>query len=463
MQPLSDVNTFDNKAFLKTVGTLGVPVIFQQLLTACLNMIDTVMVGGLGEISVAAVAVANKLVYVYTLVIFGLCTGLSIFVAQYYGAGDHKKIGQLSGFMYACVAGAGLLFTVVFAIFAPQLVALFVEDEPDVVTKVVSEGTAYLRVICFSIVITGLSFALSSLCRGVRLTKLPLYATVISVLTNTGLNYILIFGKLGLPALGVVGAAVATVIARLVEFALLVCIVYSKHNINPIRTKFKNMFKWPKGFVGKLMQTASPVVINETLWGLAQTVYVALIGILGASSVAVIQISTTVSSIFFSLSQGVSVACSVMVGNAIGSGDFAYAEKCAKRFLAINLLCGAVCGLSVYLFKREIVGFFALEESTLPLMLKTLDVVSVTMWMSMLNNLFIVGIFRSGGDTKFCMILEAGSLWLVGIPIMYYCVRYLHISVYVAAALLQTDNFLKLFFSFPRFFSGKWMRRVISD
>ena len=463
MQPRSDVNKFDNKTFLKTVGTLGVPVIFQQLLTACLNMIDTVMVGGLGEISVAAVAVANKLVYVYSLVIFGLCTGLSIFVAQYYGAGEYKKIGKLSGFMYACVAGAGLVFTVVFAIFAPRLVGLFVEDTPEVVAKVVNEGAAYLRVICLSIIIMGLSFSLSSLCRGVRLTKLPLYATIISVLTNTGLNYVLIFGKFGFPALGVVGAAIATVIARLVEFALLVSIVYSKHNINPIRTSLKNMFGWSKDFVGRLMKTASPVVVNETLWGLAQTTYVAIIGILGASSVAVIQISTTVSSIFFSLSQGISVACSVMVGNAIGSGDFDYAEKCSRRFLIINLLCGAVCGLAVYLFKKEIISLFALEEATLPLMLKTLNVVSVTMWMSMLNNLFIVGIFRSGGDTKFCMVIEAGSLWLVGIPIMYYCVRHLNVSVYVAAALLQTDNFLKLFFSFPRFFSGKWMRRVISE
>ncbi len=461
MPQLSNDETFDNKKFLKTVGTLGVPVIFQQLLTACLNMIDTVMVGGLGEISVAAVAVANKLVYVYTLVIFGLCTGLSIFVAQYYGAGDYKKIGKLSGFMYLCVSITGILFTVAFAIFAPQLVPLFVEDDPSVVAKVVEEGAAYLRIICYSIVLTGLNFSLSSLCRGVRLTKLPLCATLISVLTNTCLNYILIFGKLGFAAMGVRGAAIATVIARAVEFLLLCGIVYSKNSMNPIKTSLKNMFSWPKGFVGRLLKTASPVVVNETLWGLAQTVYVAIIGILGASSVAVIQISTTVSSMFFSLSQGVSVSCSVMVGNAIGSGNFTYAVKCAKRFIVIDLICGLLCGLGVFFFKEEIISLFALEEATLPLMLKTLNVVALTMWLSMFNNLFIVGIFRSGGDTRFCMIIESCSLWLIGIPLMYFAVRKLRVPVYVAAALLQTDNFLKLFLSVPRFISKKWIHRVI--
>lgn len=453
--------SFNRRTFYKTIATIGIPVVFQQLLSSCLNMIDTVMVGKLGEISVAAVAVANKLVYVYNLVIFGLCTGLSIFVAQYYGAKDYKKIGKLSGFMYACVFVFGVIFTVIFASLAPKLIKLFVSDSPEIVSMLINEGSSYLYIICFSIIIMGLNFAMSSLCRGVMMTKLPLYATFLSVLTNVVLNYLLIFGKCGFPAMGVRGAAIATVIARIAEFLLLVMIIYSKKSDNPIKTDLNNMFTFPKEFTSQLIKTASPVVINETMWSLAQTVYVAIVGILGASAVAVIQISTTVNNMFYSLIQGVSVACSVMVGSSIGAGNFGLAKKYAWRFLAIAVCVAFFCGCSLILFKKPIVGLFALEESTYPLMYKTLNVTACVMGLSMLNNIFIVGLFRSGGDTKFCMYVESLTLWCVGIPLLYICVKYLHISVYVAAALMQTDNFIKMFICFNRFVKNKWINRVI--
>ena len=453
--------SFNGRIFYKTVATIGIPVIFQQLLSSCLNMIDTIMVGKLGEISVAAVAVSNKLVYVYNLVIFGLCTGLSIFVAQYYGAKDYKKIGKLSGFMYICAFVFGLIFTIVFAAFAPNLIKLFINDNAQVVNLVVSEGSAYLRIICFSIIIMGFNFAMSSLCRGVMLTKLPLYATFLSVLTNTFLNYVLIFGKFGFPMLGVKGAAIATVIARVTEFMMLVMIIYSKRSINPIKTDLSNMFTFPKDFVIRLIKTASPVVANETLWSLAQTTYVAIVGILGASAVAVIQISTTVNNIFYALIQGVSVACSVMVGSSIGAGNFDLAKKYAWRFLAIALCISGICGGILLLFKDVIISLFTLENATYPLMYKTLNVTACVMSLGMLNNIFIVGLFRSGGDTKFCMYAESLTLWVVSIPLLYVCVRFLDIPVYWAAALMQTDNFIKVFLCFDRFVKNKWINRVI--
>lgn len=453
--------SFNERMFYKSVLSIGVPVIFQQLLSSCLNMIDTIMVGRLGEISVAAVAVANKLVYVYNLVIFGLCTGLSIFVSQYFGAKEYSKIGKLSGFMYVCALIFGIIFTAVFALFAPNLIGLFVNDSPEIVNMVISEGSEYLYIICFSIIIMGLSFAMSSLCRGVMMTKLPLYATVLSVLTNAVLNYVLIFGKFGFPQMGVKGAAIATVIARLAEFLMLVAIIYSPKSNNPIKTNLKNMFTFPKDFTLKLIKTASPVVVNETMWSLAQTAYVAIVGILGASAVAVIQISTTINNMFYSLIQGVSVACSVMVGSSIGAGDFALAKKYAWRFLFIAICVALSCGAVLIIFKGGIVSLFTLEEQTYPIMYKTLNVTACVMGLSMLNNIFIVGLFRSGGDTKFCMYVEALTLWLVGIPLLFVCVKFLNVPVYAAAALMQSDNFIKMFICFNRFVKGKWINRVI--
>ena len=459
----SENPVFQKKTFYKTALLIGLPVVAQNLMTSVLNMIDTVMIGSLGEFEVASVAIANRLVQFFMMVMFGLSSGFSVFTAQYYGAGDYKKIHKVMGFNLTLVTALSLVFSIVFYLFAPRLIGLFVQDTPEVNAYVIGLGAEYLRIIVFCLFFNGVSYSLGMMCRSVRQPLVPMLAALVGIACNTGLNYIFIFGKLGLPAMGVAGAAYATVIARLVEFAIIGTFVFFRKRDNALHTKFREMFGWSGTFIKNLIKTSLPVIINETTWSLAQTYYVALVGVLGAVSVAVIQITSTVNTIFGAIFMGAGSACAILVGNEIGRGRMDLVREYARRFIHIFIVMSAAASALMILCRKFIMSLFTLQEGTAGLLDKSMIVSALSMVFMMMTYVFIIGLFRSGGDTKFCMFLEMGTLWLVGIPAAYIGIHIYHVPVYVAAALLQLDNVVKLTICILRYRSFKWLNRVIDS
>jgi putative MATE family efflux protein len=342
----------------KGILVIALPVMLQNMMSTGLNMIDTIMIGSLGELDVAAVAIANRLVTFFLIVIFGLTSGFSVFMAQYFGAGDDAAMKKLLGFDLVTSFFISLVFSVVFYAFAPQLIGLFIRDAPSVTQYVVAVGAKYLRIIAFSMIVNGVCFSVELLLRSVRMASIPMVSSICAVLVNVALNYVLIFGKCGFSALGSAGAAYATVIARLLQAAItLVLIRCARRENNPMRASLAQMRGIDKKTVGRLKQTSAPVLVNETLWSLAQTYFVVIIGALGAASVAIIQITVTVSNITSALFIGLGTACAVFVGNEIGAGNIGLAVDYAKMFMRVFYALGVLMTAVTILIRKSIIAF----------------------------------------------------------------------------------------------------------
>ncbi len=442
---------------------IALPVMLQNVMSTGLNMLDTIMIGALGELDVAAVAIANRLVTFFLIVIFGLTSGCSVFMAQYFGAKDEAAMKKLLGFALLTSFLISLVFSVVYYAFAPQLIGLFIRDTASVTQYVVGVGAQYLRIIVFSLIVNGVCFAVELLLRSVRMAFIPMVSSICAVLTNGVLNYILIFGKCGFPALGSAGAAYATVIARVLQAALtLILIRCSRRRDNPMRASFAQMRGIDKQTVKRLVHTSAPILVNETLWSLAQTYFVVIIGALGAASVAIIQITVTVSNITSALFIGLGTACAVFVGNEIGAGNNRLAVDYAKLFLRMFYVLGVAMTILTIGLRKPIIGLFAVSAETAGLLDLSIVITTAAMFFGMLNFGYIIGIFRSGADTKFCMYLEIITLWLIGVPAVAAGVYINHVPDYIAAAQMQIDHIIKFFICIVRFRSLKWINNVVS-
>ena len=451
----------DNKTFFKFIFLLAVPVMIQNMLTAVLNMVDTVMIGSLGEIQVAGVAIVNKLVELYIMTIYGLSSGISVFASQYYGVKDKKNINKLMGLSLTFVFVISLVFALVYFFFAPELIHLFIKDTKEVTDSVVSVGVSYMRIIVLSLLLTGVSMSFGSICRCVRNVRLPLYAALVGIGTNTILNYVLIFGKFGFDEMGVVGAAYATVIARILECVVILCGMFRKREGNLLCATVKDMFSWNKFWIVRVLRTSMPVLINDATYALANTTYVAIVGMLGASSVAIIQITSMINLLFTGIYRGIASAASVMIGNEIGRERYALAKEYAGRFFWLCVGSGFMLCIAVILGRDLICLMFNLEAETMINLNKSIIVAGVVGWLNGLVSILISGILRGGGDTKICMYTELFSMWLLGVPAVLIAVVFFEVPVYIAMSIYQIDNITKITFLYFRYRSMKWINHLI--
>ena len=327
-----------DKIFLKSMLSIAIPIALQNLITSSLNMVDTLMISSLGESSIAAVGLANQVFFFYALINFGINSGSSIFISQYWGREDIFSIRKILGLSVSLSTITGIIFTLGAFFFPEFIMGIFIK-EPEVVKL----GADYLRIVSLSYIITAIGFAYSIALRSTGRPKVPMMVSAISFVTNTVFNYLLIFGKFGFPQLGVKGAAWGTLIARIVEIIFILYIVYSTNG--PLAASPKELLDWNKEFVNKYLNTISPVILNETFWSLGQVMYSIAYARIGKEATAAIQLTTTIQNIFFVLVRGLANACAVMVGNKIGAGDKEEAYEYAIQFLTLSTLIGLIFGV----------------------------------------------------------------------------------------------------------------------
>ena len=301
-------------------------VALQNLIASSLNMVDTIMIGQLGETQIAAVGLANQVTFLLHLFLFGISSGSAIFTAQYWGSKDIINIKR--------ILGLGLLFGIAIAgffaavgLFMPQFVLGLFSEDP----VVVDMGSTYLSIVALSFVLMAVSFTYASVLRSTGKARLPMYISAFALVMNTVLNYGLILGKLGLPALGVRGAAIATLIARLVEVLLILGVVYGRRL--RLAAKPAELFDLSAVYVGRFLRTTIPVVLNESLWAVGVTLYIVIYARMGTDVVAAINIASTVERLAMVLFFGIANATAVMLGNLIGAGDLYRAYRHALRII----------------------------------------------------------------------------------------------------------------------------------
>lgn len=435
---------------------IGVPVVFQNLISLGLNLLDTLMIGMLGEQELAAVGAANQVYFIFSVSLFGLYSGAAVYTAQYWGARDIAGVRKMLGIDYIVGIAFALAVSIAAFAFAPQIIGLFSEEE-----AVIELGISYIRIACFSYVFSGISQAISYNSRAIQRLKVPTAINASALVMNGVLNYLLIFGAVGFPKLGVQGAAIATLTARVFELTGLLVYIYTRKE-HPFKTGFKQLFGFNSSHFISVMKTAVPVVFTEGSWACSVSLIFAAYGMLGTSALAVAQVANVVCDLLQSGYFGVGNATAMVIGEVLGQGKKETAYHYGKLSMRIVWILNVVMTLTMLILSKPIAGIYNFSGETHHLLVITLIVMAITITPKMLGYMYIVGILRAGGDTLFCMKLELVCNLFVQAPMAYIAVLLFHASLPVAMLMVELGDILRIIVSIPRFKSRKWIN-IMTD
>lgn len=443
--------TPEGKTFYTKMVLIGLPIVFQNFISIGLNLIDSLMIGRLGEAEVAAVGAANQVYFVYVITLFGFYAGAAVHTAQYWGARDIPNVRKMLGINYI----VGILFSATVTIlayaFAPVLLGLFSEDP-----RVIELGVGYMRIACFSYFFAGLSMAISYNSRAIQNLKLPTIVNAASLCLNAVLNYLFIFGVAGFPEMGVKGAALATLIARGFEFVTMFAVIYLQKS-HPFKAGPKQLFAFDWQYFVRTAKTAVPVVLSEFSWAACVALIFMAYGKIGTEALAVAQVANTISDMLQSVFFGVGNATMMLIGENLGQKKREEAYVNGQRSIHATLLLTLVITVLMLAVSRGVTGFFNFDPATLELMYQTLIVMALLIGPKMLAYIYICGILRAGGDTVFCMYLELVCNVLVQVPMAFFAVTILHVSLPVAMIFVAAGEVVRIVACIPRFRSKKWI------
>lgn len=443
----------DDREFYKTLVRLAVPIILQNLVASALNMVDTIMVGQLGSTEIASVGLANQVFFILNLFLFGVNSGAAIFTAQFWGKGDIQNIKRVLGLNIVLGVSAALIVTMAAACFPQQVLAVFSKD-----SDVVILGGQYLRIVAISYTATAVTFSYAFTLRSTQQVRLPMMVSFLALGLNTILNYVLIFGKLGFPAMGVRGAAIATVAARVVEMLMLLGTVYIRDY--EIAAKIREMIDVSGEFIRQFIATITPVILNELLWAIGVSLYSVVYGRMGTGIIASINIVSTVERLAMVAFFAMGHACAVMVGNQIGAGEENKAFYYAKRFITVGPTMGIFMSIFLMAGSRLILLPFRVPADVSGWAAHILLIASVLMPLRIFNMIMIVGILRSGGDTRFSLIMDAFGTWLIAVPMAILGGLVLRLSIELVYIMIATEEIFKFVLGIRRFVTRKWINNL---
>ncbi len=438
--------------FLRPVFRMALPIAVQFFIASAVNMVDVVMIGRLGDDAVAAAGAANQIFFLLNLVLFGINSGASVFLSQFWGTKDLRNVRRTMGMMYLLGITLTALFTVGAVVFPRVLVGFYVHEEP-----AISLGADYLRIVGTSYLVTAVSMILSMVCRCTGAVTLPTQASLLSIGLNVGGNAVLIYGLLGFPALGLRGAAIATAVARAAECIFLVAAAYVRKL--PAGAKPKELFAFDRNFVQKYAKTAWPVLLNETLWSVGISLYSVAYGLLGTAALAAVQISNTAIQLLNVFTRGMSNACGIIIGRKVGAGDRQGAIDDSYRFSLLLPVTGLITGLLMIALHPLFLSMYNVSAETLEHARMLLVLQSFQLILRADSMAMIVGIFRAGGDTLFACLLDTGSVWLVGVPLAFVGV-WLGAPLWAVCMLVFCDDIAKVAVSFVHLFRANWVKNV---
>ena len=444
-----------DRTFLRELLTIAIPISFQQLIYASLNMIDVFMVGQLGETAIAAVGLSNQVFFVLILILFGTTSGMAIFTAQFWGKHEIEPIRKVLGMSLITATCVALIFTLV-ATLMPEAVLGFYTDD----TEVIDLGSSYLRIVGFTYIAVAIATAYIAVLRSIQLIRLTIIATVSALTFKTILGYGLIFGIGGLPELGVRGAAIGTASGWTLELVLLLILIYTQKT--PLAANPLTLFSFDKAFFGRVLKTVWPAVANELFWSFGITTYYAIYAHIGTDSIAAVNINATIEELGFVVFMGLANGCAVMVGNRIGARKKDEAYEIVRRVIIIGVTFAVIVGVIIFFLRDVVVGRYDPSPSGAKNVRMLMLMMACTLWIRMFNFSTFVGALRAGGDTRFALIMEICSIWLIGVPAAYIAAFVFHLPVYYVYLAVSIEEIAKAFVSGWRFKSKKWIHDLVN-
>lgn len=442
--------------FYRTAVSLALPIAFQNLLTSCASLIDTAMVVGLGNAATSAMGVAARFSFLLNVVCFGFASGCSALLAQYWGARDMKNARRCIGFSLTVSLSFGLVYTVLLAAIPAPLMRIFTDDP-----EIVALGADYLRSFALAVPFLIFSQIMCVSLRAIENVYLPLLSAAASVVLNTGLNYCLIGGNFGFPALGLRGAALASAAGCLLQaLIILAALAFGR---SPLRGRIADFFAFSRAFCGKYIRIAFPALLNEGLWALGTNVYIMVFARQGTENHAGYTLYENVQQLFFVFFVGICGACSVMVGNRIGRGDREGGYIAARRFAVMTPLVGVVMGAALIAVRDPLLSLFPVETETARAVASAC-LLFYGFWIAlrMIPYTLICGVFRAGGDTRAGCFFDLLGLWALGIPavlLMSTVVQPTDFVVLVATMFIAEDA-VKGVLCVRHFRSRRWIKQL---
>ena len=446
---------FDREYF-KALAAVALPIALQNVINHGVAAMDTIMLGELGDIAVSGASLGGQTFFLMMIAGFGVCGGASVLISQYWGKGNTDVIRRIMRISTMTMFALSVVFALAGFFLTEEIMSIF-SKEPEVIAA----GVAYLKTLSIGFVFYSLSNSYFLALRGVEQVKVSATVYAMSFFVNVIVNYMFIFGKFGAPALGVQGAAVGTVAARIFEFCC--AFVYMYFIEKKIGFRWHCMFKLDKSLIPDFMHHALPVMGNELIWGMGSVTTGIIMGHIGSTFVAANSVVTVVYNLASVFTFGVANAASVICGKTIGQGKMERAQKTAVTINLTAFVVGFVMSMVVLLVRNPFLSIYNITPQAKLAAYQMLTVVICIQPLAAIDIVNIVGVLRGGGDTKLALLLDGGGMWLINIPLSVLLGLVLKAPAPFVYLSMRCDAFIKIVIELRRIISGKWLRTVTRD
>ena len=439
-----------DRKFYKTFFSMTGIIALQNLITFAVNLADNIMIGGYSQDALSGVAMVNQIQFLLQMLVMGAGNGIVVLSSQYWGKKDLEPIRKITsaGMLVGIALSAAMMATVFF--FPSQTLGLLTNEQ-----AVILEGSKYLRIICFSYVLFAITNILLCALRSVETVKIGFVVNLTALFVNIYLNYGLIYGKMGMPEMGVEGAAIATLSARIVEFLIVVGYVFFADK--KICWRPGNLLHIDRTMFRDYIRVGLPLILTDGVWGLAMSAQTAILGRLGNDTIAANSIATTIFQVVTVVTYASGNASGVLIGKTVGEGDIPRVKAYAKTLQIVYLFIGVLTGAVLYLCKDFIISLYDVTPQAVELSGRFITVLSVSVIGTSYQCSCLTGIVTGGGDTKFVLINDLIHQWLIVIPAAFLSAFVFHAPLLVTFMCLKADQILKCFVAIVKVNRFRWI------
>ncbi|CAM3751529.1 MATE family efflux transporter [Erysipelothrix urinaevulpis] len=440
---------FGDRDFFKTTFMIAIPLMLQQVVSTAVNLLDNLMIGQLGDHSLAGVAAVNRYFMIALFGTMGVIAAASVFMAQFYGSDDRHHMQQTFRYSILSTCLIMSIFIIIALLFPQEIISFFVKDP-----HVIREGSRYIVISALSFIPTMFTMAIAGAMRATGDSKTPLIASVASMVTNLVFNYALIYGHFGFPAMGVVGAGIGTLIARLVEVTIISFALRRGDYI--FKSSVNELFNISPTLIKAITLKSLPLSINEVMFAMGMALLLRFYGTRGADVISGYSIAVTVSDLFFTMNAGMSIAATILVSQPLGANNLQKAKENGYHLLGFGFILASIFGVMLFMTSFIVPNLYNVSATAIHLATNFLRIQAFLFWIYVLNTT-VYFILRAGGDTKSTLMMDSGYMWCVNLVCVGIATYYTNLNVIGLYLIGQSTDVLKMIISITFLHKEKWL------